>query len=178
MKNNFFTTFAVLIVSTILVTGQTDIKDADASNTWLKLGFNTALPISDFSKTNNFGLGLDASIQFLETKSSGIGIKVGYVHYLAKDGNSDVGALPLALMLRYYPESSGWFAGLELGYAFLSGVDRTSGGYFVRPQLGLHYDYWNFFAYYDLIVTEETDVMDLQSIGVGVTYNLHFKGKK
>ena len=78
-------------------------------------------------------------------------------------------------MWRYYPESAGWFAGLEVGYAFVSGLDGTSGGYFARPQVGLHFDYWNFFGYYDHIVIDESTVDDLQAIGIGVTYNVRFK---
>ncbi len=169
---------ALMVSSSLLTEAQVDFKKADETNTWLKIGFNTAVPITDFSKTHNFGLGIDASIQFLETKASGIGAKVGYLNYFGKESYADVSALPLALMFRYYPESAGWFAGLELGYAFLNGLEGTSGGYFVRPQIGLHYDHWNFFAYYDLIATEETDAMDLQAIGIGITYNVRFKQKK
>lgn len=156
---------------------QVDLNQADETNTWLKVGLNTAVPVSDFSRTNSFGFGVDVSLQFLETKSSGIGVKVGYLHYLGKGSNANVGILPLALMFRYYPESFGWFGGLELGYAFINGMDNTSGGIFVRPQLGLHYDFWNFFVYYDLIVTDESNVADLQSLGVGATYNIRFKQK-
>lgn len=175
---NFKTLLSLaLIASSTQAIAQVDLSEANETNTWFKVGVNTAVPISDFSRTNNFGFGLDVSLQFLETKSSGIGVKVGYLHYLGKGSNSDVGALPLALMFRYYPESFGWFGGLELGYAFLSGMEGTSGGIFVRPQLGLHYDFWNFFAYYDLILTDENNAADLQSLGVGVTYNVRFKQK-
>jgi len=164
-----------MLMSAILVEAQIDIKKANVSNTWLKFGLNTALPISEFNSKNSFGLGLDLSIQFLETKASGIGLKAGYLNYFGRSTNGNVQAIPLALMFRYYPESKGWFAGFELGYAFLNGLQGTSGGYFARPQLGLHYDFWNYFAYYDLIITEETNVLDLSAIGLGITYNLRFK---
>ncbi len=177
MINYKLIVLVLMVSSSMLTEAQVDYSKADETNTWLKIGVNTALPITDFSSTHSFGLGIDASIQFLETKASGIGAKVGFVNYFGKGSNGDVSALPLALMFRYYPESAGWFAGLELGYAFLNGLAGTSGGYFIRPQLGLHYDYWNFFAYYDLIATEETDVIDLQAIGIGVTYNVRFKKK-
>jgi len=168
---------ALMVSSSMFSKAQVDFKKADETNTWLKIGLNTAMPITDFYNTNTLGLGIDASLQFLETKASGIGVKVGLLNYFGKDANADVTAIPLALMFRYYPESQGWFAGLELGYAFLNGLEGTSGGYFGRPQIGLHYDYWNFFAYYDMILTEETDVMDLQAFGIGVTYNVRFKKK-
>jgi hypothetical protein len=166
---------ALLVASSFVAEAQVDFKKADKTNTWLKVGLNTALPILDLGKTQSFGLGLDVSLQFLETKASGIGAKVGYINYFGKGTNEDVGVLPLAIMYRYYPESAGWFAGLEVGYAFVSGLEGTSGGYFVRPQAGLHFDYWNYFGYYDLILIEETAVPDLQAIGLGVTYNIRFK---
>ncbi|MFT4522583.1 MAG: hypothetical protein ACI8ZN_001533 [Bacteroidia bacterium] len=100
---------------------------------------------------------------------------MGDVNYFAKESNTDVGVLPIAIIYRYYPESVGWFAGLELGYAFLSGLDGTTGGYFVRPQIGLHYDYWNFFGYYDQIKVEEAGVQNIHAIGLGITYNIRFK---
>lgn len=174
MKNTIL--LAVLLGASFFKTSaQVDINKANKSNTWLKLGINTALPIYDLNKTHKFGLGVDASVQFLETKASGIGLKAGYINYFAKSSNTNVGALPLAVMYRYYPESKGWFAGLEIGYAFLSGLEGTDGGYFIRPQFGLHYDNFNYFVYYDHIVIEEDGVADLMAIGLGVTYNVRFK---
>ncbi len=170
-----YSLIAVLVSACFISQAQVDFKKADKSNTWLKIGVNTALPILALGETHKVGLGLDASIQFLETKASGIGAKVGYVNYFAKGTQDDIGVLPLAIMWRYYPESAGWFAGLELGYAFVNGLDGTSGGYFARPQVGLHFDYWNFFGYYDHIVIDESTVDDLQAIGIGVTYNVRFK---
>ena len=152
-------TIAIIITSFLTADAQVDISKADKSNTWFKVGLNTALPITDLSETHNFGLGADISLQFLETKASGIG----------------VGALPLAIMYRFYPESKGWFAGLEVGYAFLSGLEGTSGGYFIRPQVGIHNDNWNYFAYYDHIAIEESGTSDLMAVGIGVTYNVRIK---
>lgn len=62
--------------------GQVGFNMANKSNTWLKLGVNAALPISTMGETQNFGIGVDASIQFLETKASGVGVKVAYINYL------------------------------------------------------------------------------------------------
>ncbi len=166
-------TIILTLLFTVPLFAQVDLEKANSSNTWLKLGVNAAVPITDLASTQSFGLGLDASVQFLETKASGIGLKVGYINYFGKDKNDDIGVIPLAIMYRYYPESFGWFAGLEAGYAFITNFEASSGGIFVRPQLGLHYDTWNFFAYYDQIRTDESG-LDLQAIGVGATYNLRF----
>lgn len=86
-----------------------------------------------------------------------------------------MGVLPVAAMFRFYPESKGWFAGLELGYAFVNGLDRTTGGYFGRPQLGLYSDDWNFFAYYDTVILQEGQGGNLNALGLGITYKLRFK---
>ena len=174
MKKTFLA-LTVLVCSFYTAQAQVDISKSDKSNTWLKIGVNTAVPISSFAETHSFGVGLDASVQFLETKASGIGLKAGYLNYFAKDSKSDVGVLPLAIMYRYYPTSQGWFAGLEVGYAFLSGYTGTTGGYFVRPQFGIHTDNFNYFAYYDIISIEEAGIPDLSAIGLGITYNLRLK---
>lgn len=168
-------TIAMIITSFLTADAQVDISKADKSNTWFKVGLNTALPITDLSETHNFGIGADISLQFLETKASGIGVKAGYLNYFSKSAKSDVGALPLAIMYRFYPESKGWFAGLEVGYAFLSGLEGTTGGYFIRPQVGIHNDNWNYFAYYDHITIEENGTSDLMAVGIGVTYNVRIK---
>jgi hypothetical protein len=175
MIKNICLLFILLFSSSNLATAQPDFKKINGSNTWLKLGVNAAAPILDFSQSHRFGLGLDASLQFLETKASGIGIKAGLLNYFGKGDNANIQALPLALMFRYYPKARGWFAGTELGYAFLNGLEGTSGGFYFRPQLGLHFDYWNYFIYYDHILTEEPVLINLQAIGIGITYNLRFK---
>lgn len=163
----------ILLMSTLSF-AQTDLSKMSSENTWLKLGINAAVPIGDFSNTQGVGLGLDVGLQFLETKASGIGVKAGYINYFGKDNNDDVVVIPLALMFRYYPESVGIFAGLEVGYAFVSGLPGTSGGGYTRPQLGLHYYDWNFFGYYEHVETE-AKVANVQAIGLGITYNLRFK---
>ena len=166
----------VLLALTIssLTYAQVDVKNMNASNTWLKVGPNLALPLSTLAQTTTIGIGIDASLQFLETKANGIGVKAGYIHYLGKDNNEAVGVLPLAIMYRYYPESKGWFAGLELGYSFLSDFTAAENGIFVRPQAGLHFDHWNFFAYYDYISYNEGSD-NLSSVGLAATYNIRFK---
>ena len=90
-------TITIIITSFLTADAQVDISKADKSNTWFKVGLNTALPITDLSETHNFGKGADISLQFLETKASGIGVKAGYLNYFSKSAKSDVGALP-----RYY----------------------------------------------------------------------------
>lgn len=155
---------------------QVDLGKMSSSNTWFKFGVNAAIPLAELNKTNTVGLGLDLGLQFLETKASGIGLKVGYLHYFEKEGSKAVDIIPLAIMYRYYPKSVGLFLGLEAGYAFISGIPDKTGGIFGRPQVGLHYYDWNFFGYYDHIVIEKS-VTDIQALGIGITYNIRFNKK-
>lgn len=169
----------LILVSSSLANAQ-DLSKVSTENTWMKVGVNAAVPLGNW-KTNNvdatdFGIGLDVSVQFLETKANGIGLKAGYLNYFGKDNQEDIGVLPLAIMYRYYPESKGWFAGFEIGYSFISNLPGTEGAAFARPYAGLHFDYWNVFAYYDYISTEE-GMPNLQAIGVGLARNVYFKKK-
>ena len=151
-----------------------DLKNINGSNTWFKIGINLGLPVSDLANVSSFAPGVDLSVQYLKTKAYGYGLKVGYTHYTAKNASDeDFSAIPLALLFRFYPETTGFFGGLEVGYAFINNLAGTSGGVMARPQIGYHTDNWNFFVYYDHTVTEET-VIDLQTLGLGLTYNLRW----
>ncbi len=150
------------------------LKDLNSSNTWLKVGLNAGIPIGDISDVSSFTLGLDANVQFLRTKAYGIGLKAGYVHYFAKENFESFGMIPLAVLFRFYPKSSGIFFGLEAGYAFANNLDGFDGGAYFRPHIGWHTDSWNIFAYYDHIVGNDL-VGDIKTIGLGATYNIYFK---
>ena len=155
--------------------GVSDIKKINGSNTWFKLGINLGIPVGDLGDASNFAPGVELSVQYLKTKAYGYGLKVGYTHYLAKNANvEDFSAIPIAALFRFYPESTGFFGGLELGYAFINNVPGTNGGIIGRPQVGYHTNNWNFFGYYDYISTEE-DIIDFTTMGLGVTYNLRWK---
>jgi hypothetical protein len=153
---------------------QVDLSKVNKDNTWLKLGVNVGLPIADLKASHGYVVGLDASVQFLETKASGIGLKAGLLNYTGKDLVENIVVIPLAVLYRHYPESTGFFAGLEAGYGLINNFPGTEGGIYVRPHAGLHTDNWNFLLYYDHVTTEE-NVANIQAIGVGVLYNLRFK---
>ena len=149
------------------------LKNINSSNTWFKLGLNAGVPVGDIGDFSSFALGVDLSVQYLPTKAYGYGLKAGYTNYFGKDPAEDFSAIPLAVLFRFYPESTGFFAGAEVGYAFLNNIVGTTGGWTYRPHIGWHTDNWNFFAYYDNIVTEE-NVLDIQTVGLGVTRNVKF----
>jgi hypothetical protein len=151
-----------------------DLSKMNKDNTWLKAGPYVGLPISGVSSTHQFIIGLDLSLQFIETEAYAVGFKTGYAHYLPKENNDAIGEIPLALFSRFYPKTSGLFAGLEVGYSVLRNFAAAKGGYCTRPHAGFHTDNWNFFAFYELIFFEDEKVNDIQSIGISATYNFHF----
>ncbi|MBR9860401.1 hypothetical protein GYB22_06565 [bacterium] len=169
-------TIITLSLSTMLLAqpdGPVDLSKMNVNNTWFKVGANVALPIGNIASDVDVIAGLDIGLQFLRTEAYGIGVRSGYLKYI---GDNSFDVVPLALMFRFYPKESGIFTGVDLGYSFVSGLSGTSGGYLYRPHIGWHTYNWNFFLYYDHTDTEES-VDDLQSIGLGVTYNLRFGEK-
>lgn len=151
-----------------------DIEDITEDNSWLKVGLNLGAPIGDIGDYSSFALGLDLAGQFMRTDNFGLGVATGYTQYFLKDGFEDFGAIPLGLMLRYYPEPSGFFAGTDIGYTFLTGDVSGDGGFYIRPQVGYHNYDWNIFAFYNQVFNSE-NAADIQTIGVAATYNIRFK---
>lgn len=152
------------------VTPATEISE---KNAWLKIGLNAAMPIGDASKVSTFAPGLDLRGQFMATNHFGIGLATGYNHYLGKSPFSDFGAIPLALMLRYYPKSEGVFLGADLGYSFFTNMTGVSGGLTVKPQIGYHNYNWNFYGFYNHIFVGGAPI-DIQSVGIAASYNIRF----
>jgi hypothetical protein len=154
-----------------------DFSKMSSKNTWFKVGVNAGVPLNPTDHA--FVFGLDASLQFLETKASGIGVKSGYSHYLPKNSTlKPIGEIPLAIMYRFYPKSTGFFTGLDIGYSLILNSADTKGGFMGRPHLGYHGNTWNVFAYYNIVLITEVNQNDIQSIGISFTRNIRLKGKK
>lgn len=176
----------LILISTILLTSATfafaqNSSDAAVApseitpkNSWLKVGLNAGLPIGDVSDISMLAAGVDLSGQFMATRHFGIGLATGYTHYFGKDNFEDFGAIPLAVMLRYYHKPKGFFAGIDLGYSFLTNVPDVTGGLTVKPEIGYHNYNWNFFAFYNHIFTADP-IIDIQSVGIAASYNIRFK---
>lgn len=167
----------VILVFALLVAGTTfaqnvDIDKVTSNNSWLKIGLNSGIPVSDAGDASSFTLGLDLKGQFLVTPNFGIGVATGYTHFFAKDGGEDFGIVPVAGFARYYFQQKGLFVGTDFGYGFLTNIDNNSGGLYLNPQIGYHNDDWNFFAYYQNTFAEND--LDIQVVGIGATYNLRF----
>ncbi len=181
MKKFYITACAVLLSFSSFAQTERNLEDIDNTNSWLKVGALIGAPSGPVADYSTFVFGIDVAAQFLRTNNFGVGIATGYSKYFEKSEapafqglNDGFGAIPLGLMLRYYPASEGLFVGTDLGYTFLSGIDsENKGGGYVRPMLGYHDYNWNVFAYYNHIFRPETTI-DVQSIGLGITRNLRF----
>ncbi len=174
--------FTLLLASLAVHAQQVrELEEINEDNSWLKLGINLGVPVGDISNYSSVAFGLDVAAQFMRTDNFGWGIVSGYTKYFEKseapsfDGlNDGFGAIPLGLMFRYYPQPTGFFVGTDVGYTFLTGVNSSEGGAYIRPQLGYHNYDWNIFGYYNQIFRSDPTI-DVQSIGVAVTYNIRFK---
>lgn len=154
-----------------------EIEDINEDNSWLKLGLNMGIPVGDIGDYSSFAFGLDVAGQFMRTDNFGLGVATGFTKYFKNSdvvGAQDFGAIPLGLMLRYYPEPSGFFVGTDVGYTFLTGDIASDGGFYIRPQVGYHNYDWNIFAFYNQVFTSDPWA-DIQAIGVAATYNIRFK---
>ena len=152
---------------------QDDEIDFNSDNSWLKAGLTAGVPVNDAGDASSFALGLDLRGQYLFNPNLGIGLASGYTNYFGKDGNDDFGIIPVAGFIRYYFTPSGLFIGSDVGYGFLTGVDENEGGLYVSPQIGYHNRDWNIYAYYQNTFAEND--IDIQSVGIGATYNIRFK---
>ena len=149
-------------------------EEITKKNSWLKAGINAGVPVGDISPYTSFAAGLDLSGQFMATKNFGIGLATGYTQFFAKSGYTNFGTVPVGLLLRYYPQEKGFFAGADVGYSFITNTNNSDGGLYLKPQLGYHNYSWNLFGFYNHIFRND-NLLDVQTVGVAATYNIRFK---
>lgn len=167
--------FLILSVMSLgLIFGQ-DMKEIKLTkkNSWLKAGITAGIPVGDISDFSSASLGVDLRGQYMASPNLGIGVASGYNHYFGKDGADDFGMVPLALFGRYYFHEAGIFIGTDLGYGFVTNVDNNYGGLYVNPQIGFNTEDWNFYGFFQNTFSENS--ANVQSVGLGVTYNFSFK---
>ena len=179
MRKLILTFTAIMACSIAMAQVERDLDEINETNSWLKVGANVGAPVGVIDDVTTFSLALDVSGQFMRTDNFGLGITSGYNHYFRENYNENsnktvqgIGVIPAELMFRYYPYPEGFFAGADLGYSFIVN-SPIQGGFSMRPHLGYHNYDWNFFAYYNHVYT--VDSRDVQSIGVGATYNFRFE---
>ncbi|MBT2620314.1 MULTISPECIES: transporter [Chryseobacterium] len=177
---------AVLLAG-ILTAGIASAQSVQMNN-MLKVGANVGLAVP--SDNLSAAVGVDVAYQNLITPGFGLGIATGYSHYFGKENNgyknNDVGVIPVAALIRIYPKQTGFYFGTDLGYGFLVGddkvasntlVDRPSGGFYIKPEIGYHNKDWNFFVQYQKVFTgSKGDLVNqdynVGNIGVGFSYNI------
>ncbi|MFD2552265.1 hypothetical protein ACFSQP_10595 [Bizionia sediminis] len=164
---------AVAFLGCLSAFAQTEDIDITPNNSWLKAGITAGIPLGDAEDFSSFALGADVRGQYLFNPNIAVGVASGYTHYFGKDNFEDIGIIPAAAFFRYYFTPDGLFFGADVGYGFLTNVDNNSGGLYLNPQIGYHNEDWNFYAYYQNTMAEND--INIQNIGVGVTYNIRFK---
>lgn len=156
-----------------------ELQDINEDNSWLKLGLNLGAPVGNLKDFSSVAFGVEAAAQFMRTDNYGYGITTGYTKYYDKDnavldGSTEgFGAIPVGFMGRYYLQSSGFFVGADVGYTFFTDFDANEGGFYVRPVAGYHNYNFNVFAFYNQVFRGDPSI-DVQTIGIAVTYNLKF----
>jgi len=166
------------IVLVILLLGFTPIFaqqneiNITPNNAWFKAGITAGVPVGDINDASSFNVGLDLRGQYLFNPNFGIGVASGYSHFFGKDNIDDFGVIPLAGFARYYFTPEGLFFGADVGYGFLTNVVDNAGGLYVNPHIGYHNRDWNLYAFYQNTFAEND--FDLQTVGLGVTYNIRF----
>lgn len=184
MKQIKRTVFALLLMSGAMVSAQ----DSAYTN-MIKIGVNggAALP----SENASANLGLDLAYQHLVTPGFGLGVATGYNQFFGKENdglqNNDFGVVPVAALLRYYPQTSGFYLGTDLGYGFITGddkvasnslVERPTGGLYIKPEIGYHNINWNFALQYTKVFTSSNEGnigsqdYSVGALGLGIGYNL------
>lgn len=183
MKKFKKTVLALVVLSGIMVNAQ----DTAYTN-MLKVGVNGGVSVPSDNASGN--LGLDLGYQHLVTPGFGLGVVTGYNQFFGKENdgikNNDFAVVPLAALLRYYPQTSGFYLGADLGYGFITGdskvasnssVDRPTGGLYFKPEVGYHNIDWNFALQYTKVFTGNEGNIGSQdysvgALGLGIGYNL------
>lgn len=168
----------IILLTVALAAGRVQAQEATEitkKNSWLKFGVSAGVPIGEVASTNSFMLGGELKGQLMTTPHWGIGLTSGYNHFFPKDNGDHFGTVPLGAFARYYPKSSGFFVGTDVGYSFVTGPVENTGGFMVKPQLGYHNYNWNFFAFYNGVLRSADNGGNIQAVGIGTTYNIRFK---
>lgn len=185
--------FKQSVIATSILGGGLLFAQNSQMNNMLKVGVNGGVSTGGNTSAN---VGVDVSYQNLVTPGIGLGIATGYNQFFGKDvtinnvnvSNNSFGVVPVAALIRIYPQKTGFYFGTDLGYGFIVGKDNVTdnsvyntampdGGFYLKPELGYHNKDWNFFAHYTKVFTgDRGKVADQKfnagSVGVGISYNL------
>ena len=166
----------ILLSAAILIAG---ITTSFAQNSHAKVGAHIGLPITDFSNSHTFNLGVDFSYVWQVGDRLELGAKTGFSHFTGTEYNygyigysyyvkyENVTILPIAATTKWNITRK-LFTGTDLGYAFfLSGMENT-GSFYFQPQIGIDLGKNEIYlGYKNLLKSGET----LSTINLGYAYN-------
>lgn len=172
------------VLGLVLAAGVSVSAQSVSMTNMLKVGINGGVAVPEGNASAS--VGADVSYQYLVTPGFGLGIASGYNQFFGKDNNNDFGVVPVAALFRFYPKKTGFYAGADLGYGFITGDDkvtpdfteeRPDGGFYLKPEIGYHNVDWNFFVHYTKVFTGDKGEISGQrynagTIGAGVGYNI------
>lgn len=186
-----------ILAGALLFAGLATAQQRKGMKNMLKVGGHVGIVLP--SENTSMALGVDVAYQYLVTPSFGLGVATGYTHFFGQENegydfkqkkqsydNNNVGVLPVAALLRYYPKKTGFYFGTDIGYGFLLGdnqitsninAERPNGGLYLKPEIGYHNNDWNFSIHYQKIFTDDkynfpNQDYNLGSLGIGVGYNI------
>lgn len=163
-----------VMLSAMAVNAQQQPAEITTRNSWLKFGGNVGIPVGNASDVSNFTAGVELKGQLMQTSHVGLGLTTGYNHFFPKENYNGFGIIPVGAFARFYAKSTGFFAGLDGGYSIVTGQGSPKGGAYVRPQLGYHNYDWNVFGFYNNVFRSNTNGGNIESVGIGATYNIRF----
>ena len=187
---------SALVLISLLNTSNVNAQTKGLYKNTLKVGLSGGASVPQRNSVAN--LGADVAYQYLVTKHVGIGVATGYNHFFGRNNavggtdlkNNDVGMIPIAAAIKYYPKYKGIFVGADAGVGVLTGdekvasnayVTRPDAGFYFKPQIGYHNRNWNVFAHYtklftdknsDVMISNEKQKYSIGSLGVGFAYNI------
>jgi hypothetical protein len=173
MKKLMTGLFAFGIIAAVHAQESTHKDNLNSKTSWLKAGLSAGIPVGNTAKYSSFAAGAIVNAQMMANPHLGVGLTSGYTHYFGKNGTSDFGAIPLGALVRYYSHEPGLLVGTDIGYAFTTNITGSSGGVYVKPQLGWNNYDWNVYGFYNHVFADK-GIGDLQQVGVAVTYNFRF----
>lgn len=146
-----------------------------------KLGAHVGIPTGDLSKGYSVNVGFDAAYVYPIAENFKLGLTSGYSHYVGKTYKEtflgatvsykaeDVGIIPVAATAQYQFGGANVFVGVDLGYAFFTGKDSSTGGFYYQPKVG-----YTFVNKHDLYVAYKGIAVEggnAGSVNLGYAYN-------
>lgn len=170
------------LLAGMMMVGLASAQSSDM-NHMLKVGVNGGFAMG---KVAIASAGANVSYQYLLRPGLGIGLASGYAHFFGnnneiknehinyKINNNDFGIVPVSVMIRVYPKKMGFYGGVDLGYAFVTGnnkvvekikvenwayslspnfqENRPKGGVYLKPEIGWHNRDWNIYLHYTAVL--------------------------